>query len=67
MTLVTETLTIEEHEVQERFFAEGWTDGLPVVPPTPQRVAAMLDSPAEPLLGQLADQAVEAVYAHLTV
>jgi hypothetical protein len=43
---VTETLTLEEREVQERFFAEGWTDGLPIVPPTPQRVAAMLESGA---------------------
>jgi hypothetical protein len=25
-------------------FARGWTDGLPVVPPTPDRVAAMLDA-----------------------
>jgi peroxiredoxin len=26
----------------EEMFARGWTDGLPVVPPTPERVAAML-------------------------
>lgn len=26
----------------ERFHREGWTDGLPIVPPTPARVAAML-------------------------
>lgn len=26
----------------ERCYREGWTDGLPVVPPTPERVAAML-------------------------
>jgi peroxiredoxin len=29
----------DEHEVM---FARGWSDGLPVVPPTPERVAAML-------------------------
>jgi hypothetical protein len=39
---VTETLTLEEQDVQEEFFARGWTDGLPVVPPTPERVGAML-------------------------
>lgn len=33
----------------ERCYREGWTDGLPVVPPTPERVAAMLgeDDPDE--------------------
>lgn len=38
---------IEEAEdifaLEERFFQMGWTDGLPVVPPTPERVAAFLD------------------------
>ena len=27
----------------EDCYARGWTDGLPVVPPTPDRVAALLD------------------------
>ena len=36
-------LDVEEHDAQEEFFRQGWTDGLPVVPPTPARVAAMLD------------------------
>lgn len=40
---MAETLTIEEADVHEEFFARGWTDGLPVVPPTPERVQAMLD------------------------
>ena len=31
-------------EAMEAFFERGWTDGLPVVPPTPARVAAMLDA-----------------------
>ena len=26
----------------EHYFEQGWTDGLPVVPPTPQLVAAMV-------------------------
>jgi hypothetical protein len=29
-------------QVQEYFLKEGWTDGLPVIPPTQERVAAML-------------------------
>jgi hypothetical protein len=29
-------------EIQEHFHANGWTDGLPVTPPTPERVAAFL-------------------------
>jgi hypothetical protein len=28
--------------VNEHFYQQGWTDGLPIVPPTPERVAAML-------------------------
>src|SRR4051794_1143399 len=31
-------------EAIETYFERGWTDGLPVVPPTPDRVAAMLDA-----------------------
>ena len=31
-----------EDDAQERFHREGWTDGLPVILPTPERVAAML-------------------------
>jgi len=37
-------LEFEEAAVQEAFFARGWTDGLPVVPPTPERVAALLEA-----------------------
>lgn len=31
-------------EVMEYFYQEGWTDGLPIVPPTPQKVEAMLEA-----------------------
>jgi hypothetical protein len=31
------SLVLDVEEVQEEFFARGWTDGLPVVPPTPGR------------------------------
>lgn len=30
--------------LQEHFFAMGWTDGLPIVPPTPERVAEFLEA-----------------------
>jgi hypothetical protein len=39
---MTETLSLDESEVQEEFFERGWTDGLPIVAPTPERVEAML-------------------------
>ena len=31
-----------EDEVREYFYSKGWTDGLPVVPPTPERVSRFL-------------------------
>jgi hypothetical protein len=40
---VSATLQLEEASVQEEFFDRGWTDGLPIVPPTPDRVRAMLE------------------------
>jgi hypothetical protein len=44
------TLTAPAHEYAdesaliEDYFDRGWTDGLPIVPPTPNRVAAFLDA-----------------------
>ena len=29
-------------EIDELFYRRGWTDGLPIVPPTEERVAQML-------------------------
>ncbi len=37
-----ETLELEIRDVQEEYFERGWTDGLPVVPPTREAVRAML-------------------------
>ena len=31
-----------EDEAQQYFYKHGWTDGLPIVPPTPERVQAMV-------------------------
>jgi hypothetical protein len=33
----------DEQAARRLFAARGWTDGLPIVPPTPERVAAMLE------------------------
>lgn len=43
MTLRSDTLEHEGYaEAVETYFERGWTDGLPVVPPTPEAVEAML-------------------------
>ncbi len=42
-TLVSHRLEIEDSEqVVETFYEKGWTDGLPVVPPTEEKVLAFL-------------------------
>src|SRR3982750_3038174 len=55
---MAELLELEETDVQETFFARGWTDGLPIVPPTPERVQAMLEASSvvdpDTLIGYLA-------------
>lgn len=46
MTATTSTARLSFDDfgaVQEHFHARGWTDGLPVVPPTPDAVAEMLE------------------------
>ena len=51
------TLNGSFDEVNEYFYDQGWTDGLPIVPPTEERVAAMLAytdrAPAE-VVGEIA-------------
>lgn len=39
---MTDVLTVPEVDAVEFMYERGWTDGLPVVPPTPAKVAAML-------------------------
>jgi len=55
MPLVSHTLTYDSpDDALEDYFEKGWTDGLPVVPPTPERVTAMLAAggvAAEEVLG----------------
>jgi hypothetical protein len=40
--LRSRSIEIDDDHVQEEFRQRGWTDGLPVVAPTPERVEAML-------------------------
>ena len=41
---VAERITVADdpEAIFERFASEGWTDGMPIVPPTEERVARML-------------------------
>jgi hypothetical protein len=54
--VVTQIRSVEESDAIEFMFANGWTDGLPVVPPTRSRVAAMVEAAgrdAESVLGSV--------------
>ena len=55
MPLASRRHTVDDnHAAQEYFHSRGWTDGLPVVPPTPEAVQACLDwamLPADHLVG----------------
>lgn len=54
-TTATGTFEVaDEDACQQLYRSRGWTDGLPVIPPTPERVAACLDwagMPADHVLG----------------
>jgi len=55
MTLVSRSYAVADiHAAQELYHANGWTDGLPVVPPTEEAVHACLEwamTPPDQLLG----------------
>ena len=55
MQLASKTHDVEDvWAVQELYHANGWTDGLPIVPPTADAVPACLDwamMPPEQLIG----------------
>ena len=40
--LTSRTVTLDEGAVFDDFYGRGWTDGLPIVPPTKERVRAMM-------------------------
>ena len=43
-TLTSKRHKVEDLDATEFCFQQGWTDGLPVVPPTEDRVLAMLNA-----------------------
>ena len=52
-------IEVDRDLIHEEFFAQGWTDGLPVVPPTPALVEAMLatvDLEADDVVGSVAQR-----------
>jgi len=59
---MTNTLTVDEEDALEFIYRQGWTDGLPVVPPTVPRVEAMLAA-----AGRRADDVIGAVPARRRV
>ena len=45
--LVSQVLEFSDSlTAMEEYFSRGWTDGLPVAPPTPERVAEFLQAAA---------------------
>ncbi len=57
-------------EINESFYERGWTDGLPIVPPTEDAVAAMLegtDRDRDELIGVLAPRQGEATVEKIAI
>ena len=57
-------------EVEEHFLASGWSDGLPIVPPTPDRVDRFLaatNEDADTVLGVLAPELREITIMNIAV
>src|SRR6266567_2171085 len=45
LALTAKPLEFEDaFEAIEHFYAQGWTDGLPIIPPTADRIAAFLEA-----------------------
>ncbi|GLY88867.1 hypothetical protein [Actinoallomurus iriomotensis] len=60
----------DESEVQELFLRNGWGDGLPVLPPTPERVGRFVEAIALPpghVLGSIPEQGRDVTAEHLAV
>ena len=58
---MTELLAVDDADLQDFFYEGGWTDGLPVVAPTPDAVAATLEA-----AGLEADFLIGSVPTHRT-
>jgi hypothetical protein len=62
------TAAVDRDEIGEWLYAQGWTDGLPVTPPTEERVLAMVETVgADPSdsLGEIPPSRAEATYEAL--
>lgn len=67
---MTELLVVEESEVQDFLYDGGWTDGLPVVAPTADAVAAMLEGAgvgADEMLGSIPAHRVSMTAEHAAI
>ncbi|MCW2671490.1 MAG: hypothetical protein JWP14_79 [Frankiales bacterium] len=68
--MLTEQLTVEASEFQDHFYEAGWTDGLPVVPPTAAAVQEMLagaQADGAHVVGSLADPHVDMSAEHAAI
>jgi hypothetical protein len=69
--LVSERITLRGHdEVQETFLSRGWSDGLPVIPPTEEKVRAMIAASgrgAADVLGTIPPRFAEASVENVAV
>ena len=57
-------------ELLEDYFERGWTDGLPIVPPTPEKVAAFLAAAGlagEEVLGEVPTREVRVTAEHAAI
>ena len=60
----------DEAEVQDLFLRNGWGDGLPVIAPTPERVARVVEATRlapDTVLGSIPEQGREVTVEHLAV
>lgn len=60
----------DEEALQESYHERGWTDGLPIVPPTPERVAHFLEQVGlapDTLLGEVPTREVRVTAEHAAI
>jgi hypothetical protein len=69
--LISEQLAFaDDDDAQEAFFDKGWTDGLPIVPPTAERVQAMIAGAgrsARDVIGKVPPRWAEATVENVAV
>lgn len=69
--LMAERLTLADWEaVNEHYYARGWTDGLPIIPPTEEKVLAMVKGSgraASEVVGTIAPRFAECTVEHVAI